>query len=133
MEHSIRTWDMKRTFFSLPDLWFLLLLLLGWVDYIGGLFVGALHAVNIILGGALLILTALLIKQLFYRKVLVSFVMGWIFLLASLYFSFALISELAEFASLAEQKAVEMMIGGGLIVGGSMVMSVLMMIRNTLK
>ena len=133
MQSSIRTWDVKRVFFSLPDFWFLAILLLGWGDSIGAMFAGNWYAVNIILGICLLVLTILMVRQLFYRKVLVSFIMGLVFLIVSLYLSLALFSELAEFASLAEPKAIEMMLGGGVIVAGSLAMSVLMMIRNTLK
>lgn len=132
MQTSIRTWDMKRVFFSLPDFWFLTILLLGWGDSVGAMFAGNWYAVNIILGTFLLILTLLMIRQLFCRKVLVSFILGLVFFIISLYFSLALFSELAKFASLAEPKAIGMMVGGGLIVVGSIVMSVLMMIRSAL-
>lgn len=133
MQSSIRIWDVKRVFFSLPDFWFLAILLFGWGDAVGAMFAGNWYAVNIILGICLLVLAILMVRQLFYRKVLVSFIMGLVFLIVSLYLSLALFSELAEFASLAEPKAIEMMLGGGVIVAGSLAMSVLMMIRNTLK
>lgn len=96
------------------------------------MFAGDWYAVNIILEICLLVLTILMVRQLFYRKVLVSFVLGLVFLIMSLYFSLALVSELAEFASLAGLEAIEVLLVGGFITVGSIAMSVLMMIRNTM-
>ena len=133
MQLTFKTWDTKRFLTSLPDFWFLALLLVGWVDVIISVFAGAWYAVNIILGLFLLAVTVIFVKQIFNRKVAISSIMGFIFLLISLYFSLALFSELSEFPSLSEPGAMKMMLGGGIFVGGSLIMSVLMMIRSSFK
>ena len=131
MQSLFGTWDVKRFFSFLPDFWFLTILLLGWIEYAGVVFAGAWHVVTILLGICLLILTAFLVRQLFHRKIWVSFILGFVFLLISFYLSLALFSELKEFPNLTEPKAIEMMSGGGILIGGSLAMSVLMMMRNT--
>lgn len=133
MQTSIKSWDRKRVLLSLPDFWFLAILLLGFGDSIVAIFNGAWNMVHALLGIFLLISTLFLVKQLFRRKIVVSSIMGTIFLLCSLGFSLMLFSELSEFASLRESKAIELMLGGGIIVAGSIFMSVLMLTRNILS
>ncbi len=48
-----------------------------------------------------------------------------------LFFSIALFSELREFSKMTEPNAIALLLGGGMIVGGSLVMSILMMVRDT--
>ncbi len=56
--------------------------------------------------------------------------MGILFLMCSLFFSLSLISELREFPSITESNAIQLLLGGVIIVGGSLVMSIWMMLRG---
>ena len=131
MQTLFRNWDSKKLLSSAPDFWFLAILLLGWVDSIAAALSGKWSTVDMVLGVALLTVTALLIKQLFNRKVGISFVLGFIFLIGSIVLSMALVSELSEFTVLSEPRAIQLLLGGILLVGSSLAMSVMMMIRHT--
>ena len=56
--------------------------------------------------------------------------MGILFLMCSLFFSLSLFSELREFLSITEPNAIQLLLGGVIIVGGSLVMSMWMMLRG---
>ena len=131
MQTLFRNWDSKKLLSSAPDFWFLAILLLGWGDSIAAALSGKWSTVDMVLGLALLTVTVLLIKQLFNRKVGISFILGFIFLIGSIVLSMALVSELSEFTVLSEPRAIQLLLGGILLVGSSLAMSVMMMIRHT--
>lgn len=97
MKSSLKTGSIKKILGSLPDFWFLAILLVAWVEMVGAMFAGAWHTVNIVLGICLLTVTFFEVWQLFNRKVALSSVLGFVFLLFSIYLLLALFSELAEF------------------------------------
>ena len=131
MDTFLVHWDKKKFFNCLPDVWFLAILLLGWGELMSAVLLGTWHTVEIILGVFLLLVTGLLIKQLIRRNGAISVFMGIFFLMCSLFFSIALFSELREFSKMTEPNAIALLLGGGMIVGGSLVMSILMMVRDT--
>ena len=122
--------DKKKLFSYLPDVWFLAILLLGWGGLMSTMLFGAWHTVGIVLGVFLLSVTGILVKQLIRRNGAISVFMGILFLMCSLLFSLSLFSELREFSSITEPNAIQLLLGGVIIVGGSLVMSMWMMLRG---
>ena len=122
--------DKKKLFSYLPDVWFLAILLLGWGGLMSTMWFGAWHTVGIVLGVFLLSVTGILVKQLIRRNGAISVFMGILFLMCSLFFSLSLFSELREFSSITEPNAIQLLLGGVIIVGGSLVMSMWMMLRG---
>ena len=130
MNTLLTHWNKKKFFTCLPDIWFLVVLLLGWGGFMSTMLLGAWHTVGIVLGVFLLLVTGILVKQLIRRNGAISVFMGILFLMCSLFFSLALISELREFPSITESNAIQLLLGGVIIVGGSLLMSIWMMLRG---
>ena len=91
---------------------------------------GAWHTVGIEFREFLLSVTGILVKQLIRWNGAISVFMGILFLMCSLFFSLSLFSELREFSSITEPNAIQLLLGGVIIVGGSLVMSMWMMLRG---
>ena len=127
MNTLLTHWNKKTFFTCLPDIWFLVVLLLGWGGFMSTMLLGAWHTVGIVLGVFLLLVTGILVKQLIRRNGAISVFMGILFLMCSLFFSLSLFSELREFSSITEPNAIQLLLGGVIIVGGSLVMSMWMM------
>lgn len=130
MNTLLTHWNKKTFFTCLPDIWFLVVLLLGWGGFMSTMLLGAWHTVGIVLGVFLLLVTGILVKQLIRRNGAISVFMGILFLMCSLFFSLALFSELREFPSITEPNAIQLLLGGVIIVGGSLLMSIWMMLRG---
>ena len=133
MAITFKTWDAKRLLTSLPDFWFLALLLVGWVDLGKSVFSGEWHVLIIPVAVFLIVGTVIFVKQILHRNVAVSSVIGFIFMLISFYLLLAIFAENAEFQRAGEPRAAELMLGGSIVVGGSLIMSLLMMIRGVFK
>ena len=133
MALTLKTWNKKRVLTSLPDFWFLALLLAGWIDLGRSVFSGEWHMMIILVVLFLSVLTAIFVKQILNRKAALSIIIGVILLLVSFYLLLALFAEFAEFQSAGEPRAVELMLGGVTVVGGSLIMYILMMIRGRFK
>ena len=119
MALTLKTWNKKRVLTSLPDFWFLALLLAGWIDLGRSVFSGEWHMMIILVVLFLSVLTAIFVKQILNRKAALSIIIGVILLLVSFYLLLALFAEFAEFQSAGEPRAVELMLGGVTVVGGS--------------
>lgn len=115
----------KSLLHSLPEIWYILLLITG--------IVSCLQTVNSIITLFSVAILALLIKQLFYKNTKLSIVFGALLSIGAFYMLMAMLSEYSEFQDKNDPKAIQLLMGGCLICGTSLILSIQMLVQGIRK
>lgn len=121
---TTRPW-IKNIIHSLPEIWYILLLL-AWL--VPGMRIGN-TVITVLSLGVLFLLT----KQLFRKSGWVSMLLGFFLTLGSFILFMAMLSEYNQFPVKNTSGAFELLLGGGLLIGTSFIFSVQMLIGGIRK
>ena len=115
---------------SLPEIWYItLFILLGGSNFLN-VFSFGWNSVNGVTTLLSLAIVVLLVVQLFKELVWSRFLLGALFTFGSLFMFIALLSEYSEFPLGTEPNAINLIIGGILVIGPSFLLAGKMLIRG---
>lgn len=115
---------------SLPEIWYITLFTLLGGSNILNVFSFGWNSVNGVTTLLSLAIVVLLVVQLFKKLVWSRFLLGALFTFGSLFMFIALLSEYSEFPLGTEPNAINLIIGGILVIGPSFLLAGKMLIRG---
>lgn len=118
---------------SIPEIWYIAILSVITFSFIYDAIGREWQDSSMLFSLLLVSCIGLLVKQIFQRRNWISIILGIIFGAVSLFMLGALFSEYSEFPDKTVSNAVQLIIGGGLLIGTSLILAVAMWLRGILK